>query len=186
VPAPDVPRIPTPPPVAVGAALPGIDRYVGKSVEGFCQFHYGKVKDSENHCAHFVCHALGIQVGTTCESLLSWGVVKTNIKEGISPKTKGYTVRVNNLYNSLSSVGDWDKRSIDPCLIFATLPSNISVDRLTMGSQSKKHVGYYAGGDVWHYGNTNDLVYRDPLATFQAKFKKAYGATVVFLFGAAP
>jgi hypothetical protein len=178
-----IPRIPDPPASVPGQAVPGIDRYVGKSVEAFCPFHYGKVKDAENHCAHFVCHALGIQVGTTCESLLSWPATQVYLKEGIPKGTKGYTVRVNELYNSLKKKGNWKAGKADPCLIFATRSSNISLDRQKMGTESKKHVGYYANGEVWHYGNTEDVVKRDTLADFQAKFRKSYGSTVLFLHG---
>lgn len=181
-----IPKIPNPPAAAPGKPAPGIDRYVGKSVEAFCPFHYGKVKDAQNHCAHFVCHALGIQVGTTCESLLSWPEIKVYLKEGVPKGSKGYTVRVNDLYNSLKDKGGWEGRKADPCLIFATRPSNISVDRQKMGSESRKHVGYFAHGEVWHYGNTDDEVKRDTLAVFQAKFQKNYGSTVLFLYGVLP
>jgi hypothetical protein len=155
-------------------------------VEDFCEFHYGQIGDEENHCAHFVCHALGIQVGLTCDSLLAWKQVKANRKAGLAASSRGYTVRVDVLYNSLVASGDWDKRTADPCLIFATLPSNISADRATMGQQRKKHVGYFAGGTVWHYGNTNDEVKRDSLAQFRQKFTRTYGSSVVFLYGAIP
>jgi hypothetical protein len=53
-----------------GLGLTDLDKYVGKTVEDFCAFGYGKKKDTENHCAHFVSHALNIQVGTTCTDLL--------------------------------------------------------------------------------------------------------------------
>lgn len=181
-----IPRIPSPPAAAPGVATPGLDRYVGKSVEDFCEFHYGKIDDDENHCAHFVCHAVGIQVGRTCESLLEWKQKSANIKAGMLATAKGYTVRVNELYNSLTDKGDWAKKNADPCLIFATLPSNITSDRSTMGSQPRKHVGYFASGTVWHYGNTDDEVKKDPIDFFQQKFKNNYGATVIFLYGSLP
>jgi hypothetical protein len=181
-----IPKIPSPPTASPGVATPGLDRYVGQSVEDFCEFHYGEIGDEESHCAHFVCHAIGIQVGRTCESLLAWKQVSANIKAGMSATAKGYTVRVNELYNSLTERGDWAKRTADPSFIFATLPSNITVDRQTMGGQPKKHVGYFASGTVWHYGNTDDEVKKDSLDIFQQKFKKAYGSTVIFLYGSLP
>src|SRR5262249_24934509 len=98
---PAIPRIPSPAPTP-GIATPGLDRYVDQSVEDFCAFHYGNIGDDQSHCAHFVCHALGIQVGTTCNSLLDGKQVRINQRAGLSPSAMGYTVRVDDLYNSLT------------------------------------------------------------------------------------
>src|SRR5262249_54097161 len=118
--------------------------------------------------------------------LISWKQKRQNIKAGMGDTAKGYTVKVDQLYNSLVDKGDWNKRSADPCLIFATPPDNVDVHRTFMGGAPKKHVGYFASGTVWHYGNTDDEVKKDSLDVFQHKFKRAYGSTVVFLYGALP
>ena len=55
-----------------------------------------------------------------------------------------------------------------------------------MGSFKKKHIGIYHQSKVWHYGNTQDKVYSDPLAIFKSKYERAYktkGATVEFYYG---
>jgi hypothetical protein len=167
-------------------AVLGLDRYVDKSVEDFCEFHFGKIDDSENHCAHFVSHVLGLQVGTTCESLLDWAHTKANYKAGLKGK-KGYTVRVNDLYNSLKVTGDWSDSVAAPCLVFTTPPHNfLNKERMRMGSFKNKHVGIYSGTHIYNYGNTLDKVRKDTPAEFLAHFRKIYGGTTVFRYGALP
>ena len=164
----------------------GLDRYVGHSVEDFCEFHFGTIKDAENHCAHFVAHVLGLQVGTTCESLLDWKHTRINYKAGLKGK-KGFTVRVNDLYNSLEVTGAWTGDVKAPCLMFTTPPHNfLNKDRTRMGSFRKKHVGIYSGAHVYNYGNTLDRVRKETPDEFMANFRKLYGGTTVFRYGALP
>jgi hypothetical protein len=198
-------------PVACSPGL-GIDKlslYVGKSVEDFCPFGYGKKKDAQNHCAHFVSHALNIQVGSVCSNLLPWTVKKSSIDALFRAGTRqnriagyftevgkeevpfqGASTRVNEIYNSVSkeSKGDWDARPEpkDNCLIYVTIPGNIPKDRARMGEMSRKHIGIHSGGDIYHYGNTDDEVKRDTIEEFQKKFKGNYGKDAIFLWSEIP
>lgn len=190
-----------------GAGVAGLKIYVGKSVEAFCPFGYGRDADTQNHCAHFVSHALNIQVGTLCTGLLPWrvgakdplfrGSTRGNRAAGMFTGEgeelsdfKGATVRVNDLYNSIDpgEKGDWDSRP-DPaadCLMFVTTPKNISKDRGTMGENSRKHVGIHTGGVVYNYGNTKDAVVDDLVEAFIKKFRHNYGADSIFLWAKVP
>ncbi len=184
---PDVPTIHAAPVPGASATLAGLDRYVGKSVADFCQFHYGAVGDDQSHCAHVVSHVMGFRFGATCESLLAWPQVKKNNKIPELKGAMGFTVRVNDVYNNLPSTGDWTDDVAGPCLLFATLPTNFTdATRATMLTQSKKHVGILSGGKVYNYGNTKDAVVADTPTEFRTKFKKNYGSNVVFRYGDFP
>lgn len=190
-----------------GAGVAGLSMYVGKNVEAICPFGYGRTGDSENHCAHFVSHALNISLGTTCAGLLPWKLKGTDpvLRSSVSGNRalglytldgkervdfKGACTRVNEIYNSIGAKdkGDWDARP-DPgadCLMFATIPDNISKDRGTMNNLSRKHVGIHTGGTIYNYGNTKDAVVDDSIEAFQKKFRQNYGKDVVFLWGKIP
>jgi hypothetical protein len=192
-----------------GLGVEGVFAYVGKSVEDFCAFGYGKTGDPQNHCAHFVAHALNIQVGELCSNLLPWNVKdpaadklfrageKQNLRAGLytledkaKVPLKGASTRVNEIYNSVpkDQKGDWDARP-DPkanCLMCVTTPGNISKDRVNMGQAPKKHIGIHVDGKIYNYGNTNDQVVCDTIEEFQKKFKRNYGEDCIFLWGAIP
>jgi hypothetical protein len=198
-------------PVACVAGL-GIDevsRYVGKSVKDVCAFGYGKKSDPQNHCAHFVSHALNIQVGIVCTDLLPWNVKESSTDnlfrlgtrqviaagyftgEGKNKTTfRGASTRVNEIYNSIAagSKGLWDDRPMSKpnCLIYATLPGNVSNDHARMGEMPKKHIGIHKDGKIYHYGNTDDEVKGDTFEEFKRKFTLAYGKDVLFLWSAIP
>ena len=44
--------------------LSDLQDYVGKSIDKICT--NGFTSHSQNHCAHFVSHALGLQLGMLC------------------------------------------------------------------------------------------------------------------------
>lgn len=191
-----------------GAGVAGLKGYVGKSVESFCPFGFGRIgNDGENHCAHFVSHALNIHVGTLCTGLLPWKVGVNDQKfrrsasgnraagmfatdEGRLSDFKGATVRVNDLYNSIDpeEKGDWNKR-LDlkaDCLMFVTTPKNVSEDRVTMGGSKLKHVGIHTGGLIYNYGNRKDAVVDDLVEVFIKKFQHEYGSSSIFLWAKIP
>ena len=191
-----------------GLGVANLSAYVGKSVEDFCPLGYGKKKDNQNHCAHFVSHALNIQVGKLCSDLLPYRakpLTASLIRSGVRDNElaglftldgkhrnpfKGGSTRVNDIYNSIGkdSKGDWDSRS-DPnadCLIYVTIPENISKDRAIMNEMSRKHVGIHYNGKIYHYGNTGDQVASDTIEQFKTKFKGSYGKDAVFLWSSIP
>lgn len=180
-----------------GFGIANLDTYVGKSIEQICSFGYGKVADAENHCAHFVAHALNLQIGTLCSGLLAYNKTTATSRQSVRQNElaglkglRGASIRVNEIYNAIESgaKGSFDARpsTSDDCLIFATLPANIDGKRTTMGTMPRKHIGIHRAGKVWHYGNTKDRVECDSIAAFKAKFLKAYGASTLFLWGAIP
>lgn len=192
-----------------GLGVAGVANYVGKSVEEICPFGYGRKKDNQNHCAHFVSHALNIQVGTLCSLLLPWQLkgsspdplfrssVRLNQSAGLftvdgKEKTafRGASTRVNEIYNSINkdSKGDWASRpdAEGDCLIYVTQPKNISEDRNTIGQMPAKHIGIHSGGNIYHYGNTDDQVKCDAVEAFEKKFMRSYGSDAVFLWSMIP
>ncbi len=153
-----------------------LDKYIGKSIEDICPLKYGTVGDEGNHCAHFVGHALTLNhkanVGLTCAGM-TW--------EGRKKKDEGGCLRVNEVYNRVDHLQDADEKG---CLICITMTSNVTKkgDDYTMGSQSRKHIGIYLGGHVWHYGNTKDKVKKQALG----EFKKHYSGKTIILYSKFP
>jgi hypothetical protein len=180
-----------------GVGVANLNTYVAKSIEAICPLGYGKEGDAENHCAHFVSHALNIQVGSLCTDLLAYRSTSSSTRQGVRDNERagmkgfrGGSIRVDDIYNSIvaESKGEFDARppEIDECLIYATLPANIDSKRTRMGSMSRKHVGIHRAGSIWHYGNTEDRVACDGVAAFQDKFRKNYGRGTLFLWSAIP
>lgn len=147
-----------------------LNQYVGKDIKEICDTDY--VDPRVNHCAHFVSHVIGLKVGLICGSMK------------YETRGQGASLRVNEIYNSCSSVGDWSSRpeSVKHCFIFATLASNVS-SRGVMGEHPKKHIGIFLGGNVWHYSNGGDKVVTDSPQSFLNKFKGVYGQTTETYYG---
>lgn len=157
-----------------------LDEYVGKDIARICPVGFGEVKDKWHHCAHFVGHALGLNhaadVGATCASMIWKG-----------DRSRSACLRVNELFNR--AVAEIDAADDKGCLIFCTVPDNAPkppVGRRIMGTKSRKHVGIYLDGSVWHYGNTGDKVKCESLDDFTAAFQRNYGADAIFFYGRFP
>jgi len=166
--------IPTDNQSAVATKSINLDKYLGQSVIDFCG-KYGSVGDSENHCAHFVSHVLQLRIpgARLCSNV-------AGTSDSYDDRRKGYCVRVNQVFNSCNKRARWDDRSlpVGVCFVVATLEANIvSEDPLTIGDMSKKHIGFYSGGQVYNYGNANDKV----RTTSLADFKRHYGAKTILL-----
>ena len=154
-----------------------LDAWVGKPMGDLCQNNFTTPK--ENHCAHFVGHALGIQLGILCGDLG---------KKAITRHT-GASLRCNELYNALQWTGPWDERPIhraDGMMIFvisARLIANNFMDRVP-----QKHVGIHFAGQVYHFSNSKHKVIVDPsVEAFHGKFKRVYrGGDISLYFGVAP
>jgi hypothetical protein len=153
----------------------------GKTVPQFCNCGY--VDMHQNHCAHFVSHVLDIEVGLLCGSM-AWAT-----------RGRGVSLRVNQVFNSLTTRGRWDDASQLPAavancnafLLFATIPDNVSEARgvLTMGSHHLKHVGIYRGGTVWNFSNNHahPQVISETAAGFRQRLTHVYGAGTRFFYG---
>jgi hypothetical protein len=110
-----------------------------KGIAAICPHKYV----GENNCAHFVGHALGLQLGILCNLA--------------SKKEKGRaSIRVNDIYNNLCLTGLWTERpqigKNQNLLIFVTSARNVSAQD-TMNDSPYKHVGILAGDRVYNYSN---------------------------------
>jgi hypothetical protein len=153
-----------------------LDKYLGKSIATMCPLEFGAVGDVHNHCAHFVGHALTLtgkeNVGKTC-AVMTWA--------GKTSPEKGVCILVNELFNRQTQLAEPDENG---CLVYITMATNVSTVKgvTTMGTASKKHVGIYLAGTVWHYGNTKDQVRCQSLE----EFKNHYAGKTVILYTTFP
>lgn len=129
-----------------------LDEFVGLSIEQICPLKFGTVGDVHNHCAHFVGHVLKLN-GSVINGLTCAGMVNAGKKR----PGAGALVRVNDIFNFCVTIEEANPLG---CLVYYTLPGNISADG-TMGSMRQKHVGICIEGYVYNYGNTNDKVRKD-------------------------
>lgn len=155
-------------------ALSDLMKYVGKPIADVCS--NGFSSPAQNHCAHFVSHALGIQIGMLCGDM-SYATRKT-----------GASIRCDDLYNGLRLKGPWDKKPVadNGLLIFVLSARNIVGGRMLNVPQ--KHVGIHFGGQVFNFSNGQHKVVADPsVEAFHKKFKSAYAGNDISLFyGVAP
>lgn len=163
-----------------------LNSYVGKSISQICSSMIAKI-NSQNHCAHFVSHALEMhKPGTAnCKTFTYSDKLNENIKNSF--------LRVNEIFNNCNKRGLWDiaPKEEKHLLIFTTRESNIisNTNQITMGEHPVKHVGIYHNGLVWHYSNTMRMVKKDPINTWKDIFTRSYKDTknsnnkVLFYFG---
>ncbi len=147
--------------------------YVGKSIADICTT--GLTSPTQNHCAHFVSHALGIQLGMLCGDM----AYKT--------RHTGASIRCDELYNRLAQTGPWDERpaASDGLLIFVLSASHVING--TMMNVPQKHVGIYCYGQVYNFSNTQHKVVADPsVEVFHKKFKLTYAGNDISLFYGVP
>ena len=141
-----------------------MDTFVGKSILDICPLGFGKIGDTEHHCAHFVGHVLKLNSlivkGATC-ARMTWN--------GSKHPTAGALIRVDEIYNMCSRL---EEPLVSGCLAYYTVKTNIGKD-LRMGSMSKKHVGICLGGFVYHYGNTLDKVAKVNVGDLAAHYGKS-------------
>lgn len=146
--------------------------YVGKSIAEICP--NGFSSQGQNHCAHFVSHALGLQLGMLCGDM--------------ARKTKGTgaSIRCDELFNRLARRGPWQEHPepADGLLVFVTAARN--VHRNSMLNVPQKHVGVHFGGKIYNFSNSQHKVVVDPtVEAFHTKFKHAYAGRDIALFYAA-
>jgi len=142
---------------------------LGKNISQFCTT--GFTNDSDNHCAHFVSHVLGIHFGYQCNGAAN------------RPGT-GASIRCDEVYNRVARRGPLGAtRPENGWLIFATPRYNMRGNH--MGNAPKKHVGIYCNDKVFNYKNDVDMVVADVLSHFHARLQEAYADTTVTLYYAA-
>lgn len=148
--------------------------YVGKPISDICS--NGFSASSQNHCAHFVSHALGIKLGMLCGDM-TYATRKT-----------GASIRCDELYNRLALRGKWEDRPAmaDGLLIFVLSAANIVNGQ--MSAVPQKHVGIHYGGVVFNFSNSQHKVVADATVdAFHKKFKNSYaGNDISLYYGVAP
>ena len=148
-----------------------LNDFVGKSIGEICNNHYDDVH--QNHCAHFVSHALDLKMGMLC------GDVKFETRHS------GASIRCNEIYNNLIATGPWNERPTfaDGILIFVISARNIRNGKMIDVPQ--KHVGIFFAGSVYNYSNAHHKVVRDSTVDqFHNKFKHLYaGGDISLYFG---
>lgn len=156
------------------ASLPDLMAYVGKPIADIC--NNGFSSPSQNHCAHFVSHALDIQIGMLCGDM------------NFATRKTGGSIRCDELFNGLASTGPWEERpSIDNgLLIFVLSAGNVLNGRMLNVPQ--KHVGIHYAGQIFNFSNSQHKVVVDSsVEAFHHKFKHSYAGNDISLFyGVAP
>jgi hypothetical protein len=128
--------------------------FLGKNISKICPNGY--VNNADNHCAHFVAHALNLSFGVTCRQLVS----------PKNQKATGATVRVHEIFAQCPNVRELNETPARiEALVFISAPTNFvtkgSVTTLT--NVPRKHIGILLDGVVWHYSNTKDKVVKVPV-----------------------
>src|SRR5262245_35161991 len=122
-----------------------LNTYLGHTIAEICPNHYAN--DADNHCAHFVSHAMGY----------GWGVTCLTLRRG---KGFGANIRVQEIFPRCLSVGTWASKAptMMSCLVFITNASNVNIATKEMTNVPRKHVGIYLSGLIYHYSNAQHRV----------------------------
>ncbi|NML16547.1 hypothetical protein [Azohydromonas caseinilytica] len=151
-----------------------LESHVGKSMADLCS--NGFTSTSQNHCAHYVSHALGLRLGLLCGDM------------AFATRRTGASIRCDEVYNRLEQRGPWAERprADDGLLIFVLSRRNV-VDGV-MQNVPQKHVGIHFGGKVFNFSNGQHKVVADPtVEQFHAKFRGLYaGGDIELFYGVAP
>jgi hypothetical protein len=142
--------------------------YLGKDIVAICPHKYvGK-----NNCAHYVGHVLGLTFGTLCN-------LSRKVEKGRA------SIRVNEVYNALSSRGKWsDKphlREGETLLVFVTAAKHVDSNGI-MSDHPQKHIGILSGDKIYNYSNSHHKVVADTVDAFLAKFDSIYDGDDISLF----
>ena len=130
-----------------------LDGLLGKAIAQICP--NGFASSTDNHCAHFVSHALALKFGATC-SMLGTG------------KGPAANVRVQEVFARCSKVGAWTANGpgLPMCLVFITNPGNVNLSSRVITNVPRKHMGICTSGFIWHYSNTLHQVVKVTPAQF--------------------
>jgi hypothetical protein len=131
-----------------------LNTYVGRTIAEICPNHYAN--DADNHCAHFVSHAMGYGWGVTCLTL------RGGPRRG---SHFGANIRVHEIFPHCPTVGTWTSRPVTmmSCLVFITGASNVNLSTKMMDNAPSKHVGIYLSGLIYHYSNLQHrVIYETP------------------------
>jgi hypothetical protein len=154
-------------------------KFEGKGPEDWCTT--GLITQDQNHCAHFVCHAIGLKAGRPLCGDMQY-----------KSRNTGVTIRVNDVFNYCTTEGFLDAGDSVPAImagisaffVVATISGNLedAGGAIIMHDNPRKHIGIYINGKVWNFSNRRHYVVCDTLDEFTTKMRKAYGSTTRFLY----
>jgi uncharacterized protein (DUF952 family) len=149
-----------------------MDGYVDQHISEICTCSF--VANSDNHCAHFVCHVTQYNFGLTC-----YGMTRQGEQSGSA------NIRVQEVFSHCRRVGAWaDKpQDLTKGFIFVTKASNVNVAQKTMANVPRKHIGIFIGTDVWQYKNRLRHVIKQTPEEFHQHYT---GAGYAIFFGEFP
>jgi len=128
-----------------------LNSYVDHSIAEICPHGYDSSAD--NHCAHFVAHALQLGFGLTCAKMRGRG--------------GGANLRVQEIFRQCDT-----RREILVCpstgqgLIFVSGERSFSGTPTRIANVPRKHIGVLFNGRVWHYSNRKQRVITETPAEF--------------------
>lgn len=155
------------------AIMADLQTLVGKPIKDICSLGYDD--SSENHCAHFVSHALGIRCATLC------GDMKFQTRH------QGATIKVHELFNNLTQRGPWEARPKGGAQVLIFVTSAKNVRQNVMSNVPQKHVGIVYNNGVHNYSNTLHRVICDAsVDIFHNKFEHSYHGGDISLFYGVP
>ena len=148
--------------------LDALRKFEGQDIGKICDGGY--TDPGFNHCAHFLSHAFGYDFGLTCKGMTSKGSTPSSI-------------RVVDLFARCPQVGKWADFKGNACLVFVTDAGNVHLKKKVLDNVSKKHVGVYLNGTIWHYSNTTRRVVTQTPAEFNRHYP---GKSIALFYGTLP
>lgn len=149
-----------------------LESFLGKSIADICPNHFHDL--SQNHCAHFVSHAVDLSFSYHC-------------REYQGGNGQAGNIRVHEIFTQCPRVGQWsDANTSRPQLVFVTRKNNVDLAQKKMGNIPQKHIGIFCDGHVYHYSNTPDKVVKWRPETFLATFQGIYSGDQGLFFGIIP
>jgi hypothetical protein len=152
--------------------VPDMESFLGKNIDRICKnrFH----DPDQNHCAHFVCHAMGFGFSFNCK----------DFQGGAKPAAN---IRVHEVFANCPRVGKWSNTDTTRSqLIFVTRTDVVNTATGTMQNIPQKHIGIYHNEFVYHYSNTEDKVVKQTVPAFLTRFQQAYSGDQGLFFGEFP
>ncbi len=149
-------------------AAQDLSKFLHKGIADICPHKYVGL----NNCAHFVGHALDIQLGILCN-------LTRKAEAGRA------SIRVNDIYNNLTTTGLWKNKPQlgkgQQMLIFVTSASHVNEDDV-MNDNPHKHMGIVVGDSVYNYSNSHHKVVADSVQQFFDKCDAVYPEDDVTLY----
>jgi hypothetical protein len=131
-----------------------LNSWLGKSMTDVCLNGYDRTND--NHCAHFVAHAVNLHFGYTC-------------RNHVGGSNAGGNLRVHEIFDRCTNKQEINQCGLNLSGIIFVSGSNNFVTRggsTTLRNIPRKHIGFIMQGMVWHYSNPRNQVVKQPMTEF--------------------